>query len=71
MFGVVDSVENGKNSTTGIANCACVSQFLIQRATHNPIVRPSLQMCSTFCLNIISWKISPPVLPMNLYRLST
>lgn len=23
-------------------------------------------MCFTPCLNIISWKISPPVLPMNL-----
>lgn len=71
MFGVVDSVENGKDSTAGIANCGCVSQSFMQSVTHNPIVRPSLQMCSTFCLNIISWKISPPVLPMNLHMLLT
>lgn len=41
MFGVVDSVENGKDSTAGIANCGCVSQSFIQSVTHSPIVCPS------------------------------
>lgn len=27
-------------------------------------------MCLTPCLSIISWKISPPVIPMNLARVS-
>lgn len=69
MFGVVDSVENGKNSTAGIANCGCESQS--QGSPKPNLEFQGLQMCSTFCLSIISWKISPPVLPMNLYGLST
>lgn len=67
VFGVVDGVKDGKNSTAGVANCGCQ----LVRVVQSPISRPDLQMCSTFCLSIISWKISPPVLPMNLYRLST
>lgn len=34
--------------------------------THRRVNIGYIQICSTPCRSIISWKISPPVLPMNL-----
>jgi hypothetical protein len=62
VLGVVDGVEHGENSAARVANCK--KDGMSKRSTK--ISWPNVQIVLTPCRSIISWKISPPVFPMNL-----
>lgn len=66
VFGVVDGIEYGKNCATRVANYKSLVAITTTLKTEKK--RSDVQMCLTSCLSIISWKISPPVLPMNLFN---